>query len=82
MVNSVFCVGCRDLRRWLLIQGRTQEAEEVMRIAAAYNGSVLPPFTLTAEKGDEHKGVPISEFFKPEQRKLSLPLWTVWLCFG
>ncbi|CAE7446419.1 Slc22a13, partial [Symbiodinium microadriaticum] len=79
LVGSVFVLP--ESPRWLLIQGRTKEAEEVMRAAAAYNGTDLPPFTLAPEK-EEHHGVPIWEFLKPEQRGLSMPLWTVWLCFG
>jgi hypothetical protein len=52
-----------------------------MKAAAAYNGTALPPFHLAPEQ-EHHEGVSLHEFFKPERRALSVPLWTVWLCFG
>lgn len=63
-------------------KGRAKEAAEVIKEACKVNNTPLEDFSLAPllEKVDEH--VEISEFFKPEQRKLSLPLWTVWLSFG
>jgi hypothetical protein len=59
-----------------------KEATEVIRQACKVNQTELDDFTLAPllEVGEE--SVPITEFLKPEQRKLSFPLWTVWLSFG
>lgn len=69
--------------RWLLQQGRIEEAEKILRSAAEYNGTPLPPFTLkrvATDKNDE--GVSIKEFFSPSMLPISIPLWTLWACFG
>lgn len=43
----VFSIGSLpESPRWLLLQGRVSEAEDVIRRAAEINGTTLPPFTL------------------------------------
>lgn len=71
--------------RWLLEKGRTAEAEEVMRQSILANGTELGyPIRLkpSVEREDEVKGVSMTDFVKPGQRGLSIPLWTVWFAFG
>jgi MFS family permease len=68
--------------RWLLSKGRRKEAEEVIRQACQINQTLLEDFSLAPLLETQQDNVPISEFLKPEQRKLSFPLWTVWLSFG
>lgn len=69
--------------RWLLLKGRGEEAEEVVRQAAAYNGTELPPFKLKVEQRSEAEmsGSPI-ELFYWENLPITIPLWTLWICFG
>ena len=38
--------------RWLLLKGRKDEAERVVREAAAVNGFTMPPFSLATDLGD------------------------------
>lgn len=68
--------------RWLLSKGRVKEATEVIREACLVNQTEIEDFTLAPLLEVPQENVPISEFLKPEQRKLSFPLWTVWLSFG
>jgi MFS transporter, putative metabolite:H+ symporter len=81
-MSSFACVALLpESPRWLVTQGRDKEAAEVIRYAAAVNGFSLPDFRLdpNVEK-EEH--VPFSEFMKPSQIRLTIPLWIVWTCFG
>ena len=59
-----------------------KEATEVIREACRVNQTEIEDFTLAPLLEVPQENVPISEFLKPEQRKLSFPLWTVWLSFG
>lgn len=81
-VSSFACIAfLPESPRWLVTQGRSEEAAEVVRYAAAVNGYHIPDFKLDRNiEKEEH--VPLSEFLKPDQIKLSIPLWTVWACFG
>ena len=67
--------------RWLLSQGRTQDAEEVIAEVARVNDITLSPFRL---KHVEHKEryLKFDDFFSPQHVKLTIPLWIVWFCFG
>jgi MFS family permease len=61
-LSLVFAIGVLpESPRWLLLQGRVSEAEEVVRLAAVVNGSSLPPFSfrapsLSLDDTDEHGG--------------------------
>lgn len=70
--------------RWLLLKGRKEEAEEVIRKAAKVNGVVLPDFSLSeAGLDEEEKDANYLDLItKPEIRKISLPLWTIYLMYG
>lgn len=81
-LSSMACVALLpESPRWLVTQGRTKEAAEVIGYAAAVNGYALPDFQLDP-KIEKEEHVPFSEFVKPPQIRLTLPLWTVWTCFG
>ena len=45
-MKSLMSMYSTVLKRWLLIKGRTKEAERVIRDAAAVNGIEMPPFTF------------------------------------
>mmetsp|Transcript_5193 Transcript_5193/g.7975 ORF Transcript_5193/g.7975 Transcript_5193/m.7975 type:complete len:473 (+) Transcript_5193:68-1486(+) len=69
--------------RWLLVQGRTKEAEDIVKLAASVNGHWLSEFTLKPTVEEEaEKEVSVLEFLKPEHIQITLPLWVVWLGFG
>lgn len=68
--------------RWLLVNGKIKEAEDVLRQAAKYNGTELPEFTLKPHGEVLHEGAAISEFFQRKQLPVTIPLWTIWFCFG
>lgn len=68
--------------RWLLVQGRVAEAEQVIQDVAVVNCYPLRPFRLQALTKDDMVEVSVLEFLAPEHLKLSIPLWTVWLAFG
>lgn len=70
--------------RWLLMKGRNEEAEKIVRDAAAVNGITMAPFTLIADEKIEHvKDATYLELLTiPDVRKITLPLWVVWGAFG
>lgn len=68
--------------RWLLQVGRVEEAEEVLRLAAAYNNFELPKFKLKPPTIINEEDVSYSEFFKRDMLPITIPLWSVWCCFG
>jgi MFS transporter, putative metabolite:H+ symporter len=74
--------------RWLMIKGRREEAEQVIRDAAAVNGIIMEPFRLSEEHAHEAaeviKDASYMDLFTDRESffKTSLPLWTVWLMFG
>lgn len=81
-VSSFACIALLpESPRWLVTQKRTAEAAEVIRYAAAVNGHDLPPFRLD-DNVEKEEHVSFAEFLKPSQIRLSIPLWTVWTCFG
>mmetsp|Transcript_24551 Transcript_24551/g.36146 ORF Transcript_24551/g.36146 Transcript_24551/m.36146 type:complete len:495 (-) Transcript_24551:206-1690(-) len=82
-LSSVACIALLpESPRWLVVQGRLTEAANVVKYAAEVNGSTLPDFTLSSAGVEKEETVAFSEFLKPAQRRLSIPLWTVWMCFG
>ena len=72
--------------RWLLEKGRIREAEDVLRLAAARNGQVLPPFSLTPlALEQQHTSSCLthcSSLLSAPHRWVSVPLWMTWLGFG
>mmetsp|Transcript_16084 Transcript_16084/g.24243 ORF Transcript_16084/g.24243 Transcript_16084/m.24243 type:complete len:513 (+) Transcript_16084:51-1589(+) len=82
--------------RWLLVHGRTSEAEEVVRQMAAVNKMHIDEVSLqAADAGSvahQQSTTAVSEilgtlsdlmvFVSPAYIKLTLPLWTVWFTFG
>ena len=79
---------CLDPRETLMeklyYQGRTDEAEAVLRAAAAINGTKLAPFKLRPVLADEdgEKGVTAADFVGVDVRAVTLPLFLVWFLFG
>lgn len=66
--------------RWLLSQGKPDEAAAILHIAATFNNAPLPPFTL--QPLPEAEEVKVYDFITPAQLPLTIPLWIVWLGFG
>jgi len=67
---------------WLLVKGRREEAEQVLRDAAAVNGVTLAPFTLLLE-GEDAEHATYAELLQDKGvRQVTLSLWVVWLMFG
>ena len=69
--------------RWLLSKGRDADAERVVRRAARLNGVALSdglrlklPADKVAESTDPR------DLLSPRLRWTTLPIWTIWLCFG
>mmetsp|Transcript_26799 Transcript_26799/g.45206 ORF Transcript_26799/g.45206 Transcript_26799/m.45206 type:complete len:537 (-) Transcript_26799:373-1983(-) len=81
LIFSIFVLP--ESPRWLLEKDRVAEAEVIMREAVEYNGTTLsnPDFRLKHVLV-QHPDVSFTDFIKPGQRGLSIPLWTVWLAFG
>lgn len=67
--------------RWLLIEGRGEEAEKIIHDMVAVNGQMLPPFKLAASVSHEH-AMGLSDFFADHHISLTIPLWSVWFSFG
>ncbi|CAM9765552.1 unnamed protein product [Choristocarpus tenellus] len=60
--------------RWLVANGRFQEAKDVLRLAASYNGVDLGDFELLP-----YEAICLEELWQsPELRRNSLSLWTLW----
>lgn len=70
--------------RWLVLKGRTDEAEAVLRTAAAINGTRLAPFKLRPVQAVDNgeKGVTVSDFVGADVRAVTFPLFLVWFLFG
>jgi MFS family permease len=71
--------------RWLLMKGRTEEAEQIVREAALVNGIIMSEFTLKCEEKNEHTVQDahyIDLMTHKEVRNITLPLWFVWFAFG
>ncbi|MCC6148234.1 MAG: MFS transporter [Anaerolineaceae bacterium] len=63
--------------RYLLVNGRTKEAEVVLRQVAAENGVQLPAnFQLRAIKAEPK--VPVADLWRPALRRTTLLLWALW----
>jgi MFS family permease len=67
--------------RWLVVQGRRKEAEEVIQKACQVNKTPIGDFQLTDEALPDHQA-PISELLKSGHLKVSVPLWIASMCFG
>lgn len=70
--------------RWLLINGRKDEAEKILRDVARFSGVDLQAFNLVndGESNSTSEGVYIDLVKTPAARRLSFPLWAVWMTFG
>jgi len=66
--------------RWLVSQGRTEEALEILRYGAMKNGLnpdvVFPNGSILADEEKEESS--FAELLSPKWRKLTLLLWVVW----
>lgn len=98
---GVCCLLCYVLLpespRWLVVKGRYEEAEAVLKQAARKCGVTLRPFRLQSEE-TSHSPLPVtpgidwaklcnySEYYElirtGKARKISLPLWVIWIIFG
>jgi MFS transporter, putative metabolite:H+ symporter len=67
--------------RWLVVQGRRKEAEEVIRVACEVNRTPMGEFHLL-DKPLADDQAPIAELFKSGHLRVSVPLWLVSMCFG
>jgi OCT family organic cation transporter-like MFS transporter 4/5 len=72
--------------RWLLAQGRLEEAENIVRKIAKYNGNPLPSeFHLTASQGDDQQAKKTGGIFTflnlfktPNMRMKTLIIYYCW----
>lgn len=62
--------------RYLMVNGRTEEAADVLRQVAQYNGTPLPEFTLAETKAPPK--TPVRALWSPELRRTTLLLWGIW----
>mmetsp|Transcript_1195 Transcript_1195/g.1945 ORF Transcript_1195/g.1945 Transcript_1195/m.1945 type:complete len:485 (+) Transcript_1195:25-1479(+) len=67
--------------RWLVVQGRIKEAEEVLKWAAKINGTELGKFTLSDDV-EREEIASVKELLKPQHIGVSIPLWVAWFSFG
>lgn len=67
--------------RWLIIEGRAEEAEVIIKNMATLNGQTLAPFKFHHTVHHEHT-MGLKDFFSREHIGLTLPLWSVWFSFG
>lgn len=67
--------------RWLVSQGRTEDARQLLISAAEVNGQILEPFVLDAGCHTESEGS-IKDLLLPKYRNLNFAVWTVWLSYG
>eukprot|EP00588_Corethron_pennatum_P020372 CAMPEP_0194328878 /NCGR_PEP_ID=MMETSP0171-20130528/46233_1 /TAXON_ID=218684 /ORGANISM="Corethron pennatum, Strain L29A3" /LENGTH=495 /DNA_ID=CAMNT_0039089387 /DNA_START=93 /DNA_END=1580 /DNA_ORIENTATION=+ len=70
--------------RWLLAEGRANEALVILRNVADINGKIsneiFPEGCCLLE--EEKESSDICELFKPKWRKLTFLIWGVWISFG
>lgn len=70
--------------RWLLLKGRNEEAEAVVRRGAEVNGVTMGTFTLVDSERDGMVSEP--QYYdllrRKESRQITLPLWVVWATYG
>lgn len=71
--------------RWLVSQGRREEAIKILREAAAINGHdiafVFPPEMQLLEE-EQVKEASFTDLFTPQWRAITLRLWGVWGAFA
>lgn len=71
--------------RWLVTQGRSEEALKVLRDGAVMNGhdvTVLFPEGMQLVAEPEEKQATIADLFKPKWRNITLRLWGGWGAFA
>lgn len=73
--------------RWLLVKGRLEEAEKIVRETARECGVELGDFKLVLTAGQSSPAPVVDAsyfdlFRTPEARRVTLPLATVWTVFG
>lgn len=80
MVWAIFVLP--ESPRWLLLMNRAEEAEQILIEAAAYNRTVLPKFRLKPPSATNEEEVSYGEFFRRDMLPITVPLWSLWCCFG
>jgi MFS family permease len=72
--------------RWLVLKGRSEEAAEILRAAAATNGVRLAPFKLRPPAASvvekEEAAITLADFLGADIRMVTIPLFTVWFLSG
>lgn len=67
--------------RWLMVEGRVKEAEEVIRNIGVVNNQHIEPFQLKKVENHE-RWLKLNDFFDQENIRLTIPLWISWFAFG
>jgi MFS family permease len=71
--------------RWLVTQGRLDEAMDILRRTALINGLVVEsvfPSTVTLKPITRVRHTEISELLQPRWRNITLRLWGAWFTFA
>lgn len=68
--------------RWLVSEGRTEEAVNIIHYIAKTNNVLLAKFKFKQPTQQKLKRIKLSILFSPEWLRICIALWIVWFSFG